>query len=107
VRIWLIGASRAGTEAIRQLRKSAQIDLIVSAPSPDPLAVRERVLEQVDHVETVTPVNVDSLARRIRPDLILLDSSASSYRGRTGGSELSQALTYEIALASEYPCVII
>jgi hypothetical protein len=107
MRIWLIGASSNGTEAIKQLQKSSQIDLIVSAASPDPRAVREGVLDQVDFVETVTPVNVDSLARRIRPDLILIDGSASSYRGRSGGSELSQALTYEIAAASEYPCVII
>jgi hypothetical protein len=107
MRIWLIGASSAGTEAIRQLQKSTQIDLIVSAPAPDPRAVREGVLDRVDYVETVTPVNVDSLARRIRPDLILIDSSASSYRGRTGGTELSRALTYEIAAASEHPCVVI
>lgn len=107
MRIWLIGASSAGTEAIRQMKKSSQIDLIVSAASPDPRAVREGVLEKVDFVETVTPVNVDSLAKRIRPDLILIDSSASSYRGRHGGTELSQALTYEIAAASEHPCIVI
>ena len=107
MRVWLIGASTGGTEAIRQLRKSEQIDVIVSAPSPTPLAVREGVIAKVDYVETVTPVNVNSLARRVRPDLIVIDSSASSYRGRTGGSELSQALTYEIAAASILPCVII
>lgn len=107
MRIWLIGASSAGVDAIRQLRKSSQIELVVSAASIDPRAVREGVLEKVDYVETVTPVNVDSLARRIRPDLILIDSTASSYRGKSGGSALSQALTYEIAAASEYPCVII
>ena len=44
MRIWLIGASSNGTEAIKQLRKSAQIDLIVSAASPDPRAVREGVI---------------------------------------------------------------
>ncbi len=107
MRVWLIGASSTGTEVIKQLKKSSQIDLTVSAESPDPKAVRDGVIKQVNYVETVTPVNVDSLARRIRPDLILLDSSASSYRGRAGGSALSQALTYEIAAASEYPCIII
>jgi hypothetical protein len=107
MRIWLIGASSAGTEAIRQLQKSNEIELVVTASSADPRAVREGVLQQVDYVETVTPVNVDTLAKRIRPDLILLDSSASSYRGRTGGSALSQALTYEIAAASVYPCLVI
>jgi hypothetical protein len=107
MRIWLIGASRSGTEAIRQLQKSEQVDVIVSAPSPTPLAVREGVLRKVDYVETVTPVNVNKLAKRVRPDLIVVDSSASSYRGASGGSELSQALTYEIAAASVLPCLII
>ena len=107
MKIWLIGASSAGTAAIQQLQKSSQIELVVSAPSPDPRAVREGVLDKVDYVESVTPVNIDSLARRFRPDLILLDSTASSYRGRSGGTALSQALTYEIAAASAYPCVIV
>ncbi len=107
MKIWLIGASSAGTAAIRQLKKSSQIELVVSAPSPDPRAVREGVLDKVDYVESVTPVNIDSLARRIRPDLILLDSTASSYRGRAGGTALSQALTYEIAAASVHPCIIV
>jgi hypothetical protein len=107
MRVWVIGAERAGTEAIRQLYKSEQIDVIVTAASPSPLAVREGVIAKVDYVETVTPVNINSLARRVRPDLILIDSSESSYRGRSGGSELSQALTYEIAVSSEHPCLVI
>ena len=108
MRVWLIGAARAGTEAVRQLQKNEQIDVIVSAASPSPLAVREGVIAQVDYVESVTPVNVNSLARRVRPDLILIDSGGeSSYRRRSGGSELSQALTYEIAAASTHPCLVI
>lgn len=109
MRVWVIGAARAGTEAIRQLQKDTEIQIIVSAAVSDPQAVREGLIERVDHVESVTPLNVNSLARRVRPDLVVIDSGGESQRyGRmTGGSQLSQALTYEIAAASEYPCLVL
>jgi len=109
MRVWVIGAARAGTEAIRQLQKNKEIEIIVSDAAPDPPAVREGLIARVDHVETVTPINVNSLARRVRPDLIVIDSSGESqkYGRMSGGSELSQALTYEIAAASEFPCLVL
>ncbi|HXF63446.1 MAG TPA: hypothetical protein VNK95_17590 [Caldilineaceae bacterium] len=109
MRIWLIGAGQAGTEALRQLQKNDEIEVVVSAATADPPAVREKVIEKVDHVEIVTPVNVNTLARRIRPDLILIDATVQDTAlGRvSGGAALSQALTYEIAAASEYPCIVL
>ena len=38
----------------------------------------EGVIDHVDYVEFVTPANVNNLARRIRPDLILIDSAPMS-----------------------------
>ena len=57
----------------------------------------------------VTSVNINNLARRIRPDLILLDSSADERRlsHLVGGPALSRALLEEIAAESEYPCLIV
>jgi FlaA1/EpsC-like NDP-sugar epimerase len=109
MRIWLIGAGKAGTEALRQLRKNEEITVVVSATVADPTAVREQVLSKVDHIENVTPLNVNTLARRIRPDLILVDSTAQEGAlGRvTGGAALSEAMTFELANVSEYPCVVI
>jgi hypothetical protein len=109
MKVWLIGASRIGTEILRQLQKNEEIEVVVSDSSPRPLAVREGVIEKLDYIETVTPVNVNSLARRLYPDLILVDSGAESRNiGRmTGGSELSQALTYEIAATSDFPCLVL
>jgi hypothetical protein len=109
MRIWLIGAAQTGIEVLRQLQKNDEIEVVVTALMADPPAVREKVIDKVDYVEAVTPVNVNTLARRIRPDLILIDSTAQENAlGRvTGGSALSQALIVEIANASEYPCVVI
>ncbi|GIV78533.1 hypothetical protein FKZ61_012660 [Litorilinea aerophila] len=109
MRIWLIGAGTKGTEALRQLQKNADIEVIVSDPTPRPKAVEEGVIGQVDHVEVVTQANINTLARRIRPDLILIDTSQENrHLGRvSGGQALSEALFYEIAATSDYPCLLI
>ncbi len=108
MRVWMIGAGHAGTEALRQLQKHDEIEIIVSADQDRPQAVKDGVIARVDYVEVVTSVNVNAMARRIRPDLILLDTTAVGALGRvTGGNALSQALIAEIAAASDYPCLIL
>lgn len=109
VRIWLIGADRAGMVALRQLQKNADIDVVVSASTDRPRAVTEGLIAKVDHVEYVTPLNVNKLAKRINPDLILLDYGAEerSFGRVAGGTAFSEALNFEIASASEYPCLVL
>jgi FlaA1/EpsC-like NDP-sugar epimerase len=109
MRIWLIGADDAGSEALRQLRKNPAITVVVSDASDRPKSVSDRVIDKVDMVEHVTPVNVNQLARRIRPDLILIDAGATKRAmGRvSGGHFFAEALQTEIAGASEYPCLVL
>ncbi len=108
MRIWLIGGGQASLVALHQLRKNDALEVVLSAGSDRPLVVQEGAIAQVDHVETVTPLNVNQLARRTRPDLILLDSTAAGSFGRgSGQSVLSQALAEETAASSDYPCLVI
>ncbi len=109
MRIWLIGAGRAGTAAIRQFQKNPNIEIVVSDPHEHPLAVEEGVIEQVDIVERVTSININEIAQRIRPDLILIagGTGSSSFGSSTGASALSDALNYEIATQSNMPCVVL
>lgn len=109
MRIWLIGADATGIKVIRQLRKNQDVELIVSASQAQPRAVSEGVLKAVDYVETVTSLNVNQLARRVRPDLILIDSGAGqrNLSRVTGGSAFSEALSAEIASASDHPCLVL
>jgi hypothetical protein len=108
MRIWLIGGGQASLVALRQLHKNDAIEVVVSAGSDRPVVVQEGVIAQVDFVETVTPVNVNQLGRRTRPDLILLDSTAAGSFGRGASqSALSHALAEETAAASDYPCLVI
>jgi hypothetical protein len=108
MRIWLIGGGQASLVALGQLQKNDAIEVVVSAGNDQPLVVQQGVIERVDYVETVTPLNINQLGRRTRPDLILLDSTAAGSFGRgAGGAVLSQALAEETAAASPYPCLVI
>ena len=109
MRVWVIGAGKIGTAALRQLQKNPDVELIVSDPSANPEAVQQGVISKVDIVENVSSVNVNQLGRRVRPDLIML-SPAANERGVgsvEGGQALTDALNHELATVSDYPVLIL
>lgn len=109
MRVWLIGAGNIGSVALRQLQKNPAVEIFVSDPSERPEAVRSGLIERVDLVENITPVNVNEVARRVRPDLILLSPGIGEqgFGAIEGSKALSDALNYETIIASEYPCLIL
>lgn len=109
MRVWLIGADEDAINALHQLRKNSDIEIIISASEETPLAVQNGVLDKVDFVETVTQVNINQLAHRVRPDLILIDPAEGkrSYGWVDGGMVLADALVHEIARSSDYPCLVL
>lgn len=109
MRIWLIGADQTGMIALRQLRKSPDIEIVVSDSIERPRAVSERVIEALDYVESVTSLNINTLARRVRPDLILVDSRAMqrAVSNMPGGVAFAESLLAEMQAASEFPMLVI
>ena len=109
MRIWLIGADRTGASVLQQLKKNDAIEVVVSDVTERPRAVTERVIDRVDFIETVTPININRLVKRIRPDLILIDRGAAErmLSRITGGIEFAQSIQEEIAAASDVPCLVI
>jgi hypothetical protein len=109
MRIWLVGADQRGAEVIRQVRKNSNLDLYVSDSIERPHAVTAGLIAKVDLVEVVTSLNINTLARRIRPDLILIDPGADQRNlGRlAGGGAFTSAMQDETAAASEYPCIVL
>jgi hypothetical protein len=109
MRIWLVGADQRGTEVLRQLQKNSNLEVFITDSTDRPYAVSTGVIARVDLVEVVSSMNINTLARRIRPDLILIDSGADQRNlGRlAGGSAFANALLDEAAAASEYPCIIL
>ena len=109
MRIWLIGADQAGSEVLRQLKKNPAITVIVSDAGERPRAVADGVIAKVDMVENVTALNINQLARRIRPDLILIDAGAAKRAmGRvSGGLVFTEAMQSEMAATCETPCLVL
>ena len=109
MRVWLIGAGNIGTVALRQLLKNPAVELFVSDPSEEPEAVRDGLIERVDLVANISPVNVNEVAHRVRPDLILLSPGIGEqgFGAVEGSKALSDALNYETIVASDYPCLIL
>ncbi len=109
MRIWLIGADEAGTEALRQFQKNPTIEVIITDTIDRPKAVVDGVIAKVDSVERVTQINVNTLARRLRPDLIMIDNGAAkrSLSRLSGALAYTEAFQNEIAAISEFPCLII
>lgn len=109
MRVWLIGAGNIGSVALQQLQKNSAVEIFVSDPSDQPEAVRSGLIERVDLVANISPVNVNEIARRVRPDLILLSPGIGEqgFGAVEGSKALSEALNYETTVASEYPCVVL
>jgi hypothetical protein len=64
-------------------------------------------LGKVDYVDTVTSLNINALARRIRPDLILVDPTIHSLSRVSGGAIFNQSMLEEMAANSDYPCILL
>ena len=109
MRVWLIGAGRAGSSVLKQLWKNLDIDVIVSDPHADPQAVKDGLIDSVNFVERITPMNINQIAQQIRPDLILIatGSGRKGYGNVEGSAALADAINYETAASSDCPCLII
>ena len=108
MRIWLIGADQAGSNALRQLRKSPSVEIYVTDSSDRPRAVADGLLPGVDARDNVTPMNINTLARRIRPDLILVDRGAIQRSvGKVAGPAFTESLAMEMGAASEFPLLVL
>ncbi len=109
MRVWMIGADRGAIEALYQLHKNEEITIIISARTERPMAMSQGIIDHVDYVEYVTAANINTLARRIRPDLILIDATADekSYGRLSGGMVFSESMVSEIAAACDYPCLVL
>lgn len=109
MRIWLIGADQDGSNVLRQLKKNPTAEVIVSDIQERPRAVADGIIDKVDSLEAVNSTNINQQARRIRPDLILIDSGAMqrALRRVSGGNAFTESLVTEMAAASEFPCIVL
>lgn len=107
MRILVIGAGATGTAVIKQLRKNPELTIITADPRPNPEAVRQGVITNVDIREPLTPFNLDAILEQAQPDLVLLTRAPEDLGlGDAPGMDLfSESLGIELEAISSVPLI--
>lgn len=107
MRILVVGAGRIGARALRQLQKNAALTVITLDPRPEPFAVREGIIDQIDITEALTPLTLEHVLEQARPDLVLLTTTTEDLGlGRAPGLDiLADALRKEVARLADVPVI--
>lgn len=72
MRVLVVGAGRLGAQVIAQLRKNKEIEIVVADAHKEPCTVKNRVIDAVDILAHVTPLNFREIVEQVAPDLVLL-----------------------------------
>ena len=107
MRVLVVGAGPSGTAVIRQLQKNPQLEVVVLDAGERPYAIEQGVIDRVDIHEVLTPLSLDFVLAKARPDLILWTLATEDLAlGQAPGVDvLAQALRDEVASISEVPVV--
>lgn len=107
MRVLVIGAGRTGARVIRQLKKNPDIEIITADPRLDAFAVEQGLIKAVDIPEAFTPLTVDFVLEKAKPDLILLAMATEDLGlGSAPGIDiLAEAMRKEVASASNIPLI--
>jgi hypothetical protein len=89
------------------LRKNPEIEIITADPRADSYAVESGAIEAVDILEGFTPLTVDFVLDKAKPDLILLATATEDLGlGAAPGIDiLAEALRKEMASTSDIPLI--
>jgi FlaA1/EpsC-like NDP-sugar epimerase len=79
MRALVVGAGDLGIRVIKQLRKNPEISLLVADHREDPTAVKKGVIDEVDILEHITPMNIVEIVEGCEPDIIFLARKAKDW----------------------------
>jgi len=75
----VVGAGALGIRVIKQLRKNEKIEIVVADYREDCQAVREGVIDKIDIMEHLTPLNIGDCCNQVEPDIIFLCREARDW----------------------------
>lgn len=106
-RVMVIGAGKMAAGVLEQLKKNPEIEVVVVDPRERPFALEEGVIDEIDIREPVTPLNLEHIVERAKPDLILLARSAQDLAlGQAPGMDLmAGSLRDELLAISRVPMI--
>jgi hypothetical protein len=107
MKVLVVGAGRTGARVIKQLRKNPDIEIITADPRADAYAVRKGLIKAVDIQEGFTPLTVDYVLEKAKPDIILLATATEDLGlGNAPGIDiLAEAMRKEVASACDIPLI--
>lgn len=107
MRIMVVGAGKVGAQVLRQLQKNPSLDIVTCDARPEPFAVQEGVVSEVDIQETLTPLTLGYILAQVKPDLVLLTSTSEDFGLGTapGVDVMVDSLKRELAAISEVPLI--
>ena len=107
MRILVVGAGEVGTQVLRQLKKNPSLEIVTCDASPEPRAVREGVVSEIDIQETLTPLTLAYILAKAKADLVLLTSTSEDFGLGTapGVDVMVDSLKRELASISEVPLI--
>lgn len=107
MRVLVIGAGRVGAQVLRQLQLNPEITIITADARENPQALEQGVIEKVDIREPLTPMNLDYILGRTKPDLVLLTQAVEDLGlGNAPGIGLmADALWDELVSISNVPMI--
>ncbi|MFQ6106809.1 MAG: nucleoside-diphosphate sugar epimerase/dehydratase [Thermoplasmata archaeon] len=79
MKVLVVGAGDLGIRVIKQLRKNPDIAVVVADHRERPTAVERGVIDKVDILEHITPMNIVNIVQDCRPDIILLARRAKDW----------------------------
>lgn len=79
MRALVVGAGALGIRVIKQLRKKGAFEILVADYREDCQAVREGVIDKVDILEHLTPLNIGDCCDDLEPDIIFLCREARDW----------------------------
>jgi hypothetical protein len=79
MRALVVGAGSLGIRVIKQLRKNGKIEILVADYREDCQAIREGVIDKVDIMEHLTPLNIIGCCEEVEPDIIFLCREARDW----------------------------
>ena len=80
MRVLVIGAEKLGTQVIKQLKKTPGVEIVVADCRSDAYAVKEGVVEKVDHVVHVTALNFNDVVEQADADFVVLARTVQDWQ---------------------------
>ncbi|UCC85748.1 MAG: hypothetical protein JSV81_12885 [Anaerolineales bacterium] len=107
MRVLVIGAGRTGAQVLRQLQKNPDLTVLTVDPREKPYAVQQGIIAGIDIHEALTPLTLEYVLERTRPDLALLTTTTEDLGlGKAPGMDiLAGALREELAAIAEVPVI--